>query len=246
MSWRWVVLFVLAVVLAPQVASAENACAKLREADRRAQPFDDQVYHSTIRYMENGKTVKVFKLRVITRGMYKMLITFEAPGDVRGMRVLIVDPETMYTYLPQFHRVRRIAANARNQGFMGTNVTNEDMSEFRYSKRWNCRPHKTTDQHWILDLTPKNGITTQYSKLRVFIGRKRQQYERIEYYVGGVHKKTQERSNWQVLEGLEMASDIRYVSHDRPVESRIHFDHWEVNTGVPDSAFTRRALLRGD
>lgn len=247
MSLRLTALLIAALIVAPQLASAEagNICTKLREADRRAQPFDDQEYHSTIEYRENGRVVKTFELSVITKGMHKMLINFLAPGDVRGMRVLIVDPETMYTYLPQFRRVRRVAANARNQGFMGTNITNEDMSEHRYSKRWNCQPHETTDDAWILNLTPKQGITTGYSKLRISISREHVQYERVEYYIDERHIKTQTRSDWTTMEGLEMARQIRYTSHDRNVEARITMTDWEVNQGVPDSAFTRRSLLRG-
>ena len=250
MSWRLVVVFVVCVALTPRLAMAEagggNACSKLIQADHNAQPFDDQVYTSTIQYLENGKTVKTFRLRVTTKGMHKMLISFLAPGDVRGMRILIVDPETMYSYLPQFRRVRRIAANARNQGFMGTNITNEDMSEHRYSTRWNCVGSKTTSSAWILDLAPKKGITTAYSKLRVTIGRKRVQYEQIDFYQGSRDIKTQYFEDWRTMEGLEMAGTVRYVSHDRNAEARIHFDEWHVNTGVPDDAFTRRALLRGD
>ena len=240
----------LVLILIPVSAVAEsgggNACGKLLEADRNAQPFDDQVYTSTIRYSENNKVVKTFRLRVTTKGMHKMLISFLAPGDVRGMRILIVDPETMYTYLPEFRRIRRVAANARNQGFMGTNVSHEDMSEHRYSTRWNCTPFKTTSDAWILDLHPKAGITTSYSKLRVSIGRKRVQYENIDYYQDGRHMKSQIREGWRTMEGLEMSGVVRYVSRDRNAESRIEFDEWSVNTGVPDSAFTRRSLLRGD
>lgn len=246
MSWRLTACVIALALVAPTLAHAQGVCSKLRVADQKAQPFDDQEYNSSIEYRENDQVVKTFKLRVITKGMHKMLINFLAPGDVRGMRVLIVDPETMYTYLPQFRRVRRVAANARNQGFMGTNITNEDMSEHRYSDRWNCRPHKTTSEAWILDLTPKSGTTTQYSKMRVWVGRKRGQYEKIHYFVDGRHKKSQLRSQWRTLEGLEMASRIRYVSEDRPVETRIKMDSWRVNTGVSDRAFTRRALLRGD
>lgn len=251
MSWRIVALFFVVAIVAPHAAFAEagrggNPCSKLIKADQNAQPFDDQEYTSTIEYRENGKIVKTFRLRVLTKGMHKMLISFLAPGDVRGMRILIVDPETMYTYLPQFRRVRRIAANARNQGFMGTNITNEDMSEHRYSSRWRCTPHKNTADSWIVNLLPKKGITTAYSKLRVTIGRKRVRYERIEYYQGSTHLKSQIRENWRPMEGLEMAGTVRYVSHDHDAESRIVFDEWRVNTGVTDDTFTRRSLLRGD
>lgn len=249
MSWRVMAVIAVSIIILPQLASAEargNPCSNLVKADQNGQPFDDQEYNSTIEYRENGKVVKTFRLRVLTKGMHKMLISFLAPGDVRGMRILIVDPETMYTYLPQFRRVRRIAANARNQGFMGTNISHEDMSEHRYSTRWSCTPAKSTSDAWVLNLTPKKGITTSYSKLRVTIGKKRVQYERVEYFQNDRHMKSQFREGWRTMEGLEMAGVVRYVSHDHDAEARIVFDDWRVNTGVTDDTFTRRSLLRGD
>ncbi len=44
--------------------------------------------------------------------------------------------------------------------------------------------------------------------------------------------KTQERSGWKVM-------------HDRNAELQIEYTLWKVNIGIPDSAFSRRALLRG-
>jgi outer membrane lipoprotein-sorting protein len=244
-------IFVSLIVGGARPAAAEaggrsTICRHLAEADRRAQPFDDQEYTSNIRYLEKSKVVKNFRLRVVTKGMHKMRIAFLAPGQVRGMRILIVDPETMYTYLPQYRRVRRVAAHARNQGFMGTNLYHEDISEHRYSSRWNCRPRQTTDEGWVLDLRPRPGVSTGYSKLRLTIGRTRRQTERVEYYVDGRHVKSQMREGWRTMAGLEMAGLIRFVSHDRDAETRVEFTEWRVNTGIPDSAFTRRALLRGD
>lgn len=252
MSHPSVALLIAALALLPRLASAEagrggdNPCANLAKADQAAQPFDDQVYNSKIEYFENKRLVKTFELEVVTKGLHKMLINFKAPGDVRGMRILILDAETMYTYLPQFRRVRRIAANARNQGFMGTNVSNEDMGEQRFSDRWNCTPNKTTADEWILDLSPRPNITSGYTKLRVKIGRKNLQYLQIEMFQDSRLVKTQYREEFRTMEGLEMASRIRYVSADRPAEARITLTDWRVNTGIPDSEFTQRALLRGD
>ena len=240
---------VLVVALAmPVLSSAEVArpCDALVEADRRAQPFDDQTYHSQIQYRESGKLVRTFALSIITKGMHKMLISFEAPGEVRGMRILTPEPETMYVYHPEYRRVRRVAAHVRNQGFLGTNISYDDMSEHRYSDRWECSPHQTTAAAWILDLTPRAGIKSGYSKLRVSIGRQRIQYERVEYYIGGRHVKSQIREGWRTMAGLEMAGRVRFVSHDRDAEAIVEISRWEVNTGVPDSAFTTRALLRAD
>jgi outer membrane lipoprotein-sorting protein len=242
------VMMIGLVLLVPRLALAEagNACRFMAKADHNALPFEDQEYHSKISYREGGNLVKTFEISIKTRGLYKMLINFLSPSDVQGMRILILDPETMYTYLPQFRRVRRVAAHARNQGFLGTNISYEDMSENRYAKRWDCQPQNTTDEHYILDLTPMSGVATVYSKMRVAVHRKRLAYERIEYYEDGRHTKSQLREGWTAIEGIEMATRIRFVSHDRDAESIVELSQWRVNQGMPDADFSTRALLRGD
>jgi outer membrane lipoprotein-sorting protein len=247
MSWRLIVIAV-ALTVFPSVALAEagDACRFMAKADHNALPFDDQSYLSKITYRENGRVVKTFEIDIKTRGEYKMLITFKAPSDVLGMRILILDPETMYTYLPQFRRVRRVAAHARNQGFLGTNISYEDMSENRYSKRWSCTPAESTNEHYVLDLTPQPGAQTVYSKMRVAIHRKRLAYERIEYYTGTRNIKSQIREGWQDIQGQSMSTKIRFVSHDRNAEATVELTEWQVNQGIPDSDFSQRALLRGD
>ncbi len=237
----------LVMVLLPGVARAEasDMCSVLAKIDQSALQYDDQEYQTTIHYREEGNLVKTFQIRVVTKGMHKALVSFTAPGDMRGTRVLIVDPETMYTYMPEFGRVRRVAGHSRRQSFMGTNMYYEDITERRYSDRWGCRPVKATSGHWIMDLRPNPGVKSAYTKLRVKINRQREAVEEIEYYEETRHIKTQFREAWKTMDGVERASIIRFVSHDRNAELRVEYTQWRVNTGVPDSAFTRRALLRG-
>ncbi len=247
MWWRLIVIGVALAAL-PQVVLAEASakiCGRLAKLDQNYLSYDDQEYHAKIGYSENGRLVKNFNLRIVTKGTHKVLVSFVAPGEMRGTRVLVADAETMYTYLPDFGRIRRIAGHSRRQAFMGTNLYYEDITERRFSLRWRCTPVKTTAEAWVMDLRPKTGTTSAYTKLRLSIQKQRGEIERIEYYEGDRHMKTQERSGWKVMGGLERASNIRFISHDRNAELRIEYTLWKVNTGVPDSAFSRRALLRG-
>ena len=245
MSFRHVVAL-SALVLFPSVAAAEanEMCAALAKIEQSALQFDDVEYNTKILYNENNKVVKTFRIKVVTKGTHKTLVSFEA-GDMRGTRVLILDAETMYSYLPDFGRVRRIAGHSRRQSFMGTNLYYEDITERRYSTRWACTPHKTTDDQWIMNLRPKAGAKSAYTKVRLFIDREQQQIDQIEYFEETRHIKSQFRESWKTMNGITRASVIRFVSHDQNADLRVEYTDWRANTGVPDSAFTRRALLRG-
>jgi outer membrane lipoprotein-sorting protein len=246
MTWRLLVI-VGTIGLMPTLALAEasNVCSRLEKVARAAQKITDQEYISTFTYREKGRVVKTFKMRIITKGMHKALVSFLAPGDLRGTRILVANPETMYVYIPEFRRVRRIAGHSLRQSFMGTNIYYEDIVERQYSERWNCRHAKTTQDSWLVDLRPKSGIQTAYSKLRLTIAQKGDRLSKIQYYEGSKHVRTQERDSWETKEGLELASRMKYVSHDRDADLTLQITEWRTNIGLPDSAFTRRSLLQG-
>jgi outer membrane lipoprotein-sorting protein len=245
---RQVLLICVMTALLPSVGWAESAgdaCGILAKLDQNVLQYSDEEYHATINYRENKKLVKNFNLRVVLKGSHKVLVSFLAPGEMRGTRVLVADAETMYTYMPDYGRIRRVAGHSRRQSFMGTNMYYEDITERRLSKRWACTPVETTESHWVFDLRIKPGSTSAYSKLRVKVGRQREEIEHIDYYEETRHVKSQERSDWKVLGGVGRYATIRFVSHDRDADLSVEYTQWRANVGIPDSAFTQRALLRG-
>lgn len=246
MSWRLVLICIASLSIAPAAfAEGGNACEILGEMEEHVQDFEDEEQLTVMQYREHGKLVKTFEMRVVTKGAHKALVSFLAPGSMTGTRILVSDPETVYAYLPEFRRVRRIASHALKQPFMGTNIYYEDISERWYSVRWKCRPQTVSDDSSSAVLTPRPGAKTSYSKLVAILGREPAQIERLEYYVGEKHIRTQIREDWRDVAGQERPGVIRYVSHDREAELRMEFRSWRVNVGVPDTAFSKRALIRG-
>lgn len=246
MWWRIVMCWVVLVsAAAPAWAETTNACGALREMEKAVQQFDDEEQVTTMQYFEGGRLVKTFEIEVVTRGAHKALVNFTAPGSMEGTRILVIDAETVYAYLPEFRRVRRIAAHALRQPFMGTNIYYEDISERWYSARWTCAPQKTADGSLVADLLPRPGAKTAYSKLRAYVDRQPHQIVRIEYYEAGRHVRSQIREGWREVAGQERPGVIRYTSQDRAAELRMEFKQWRVNTGVPESVFSKRNLIRG-
>lgn len=237
----------LALVLAPLTAAAESTsvCARLRRLAEGTQGIEDQEHLTTFRYRAEGRLVKTFRTRVYARGLHEALVAFEAPGDLRGTRILIADVGNMYVYLPEFRRVRRIAGHALRRPFMGTNIYYEDIIERRFTTRWDCRPLKSTADAYTVELRPKSGVSTAYSKLRVTLSRAKSQPRRVEYYEGGRHVRSQVRGGWQTVDGVELATRMHYISHDRDAELIMELSELRLNQGLPDRIFTRRTLMTG-
>jgi hypothetical protein len=93
------------------------------------------------------------------------------PGDVKGMQILVQSQSEMYIYLPAFRKVRRIAGHVRNQGFLGSGFTYDDMAIAYWSKSYKVKLHQETTTHWTLDLRAIPGRRTLYNHLRIRIRR---------------------------------------------------------------------------
>jgi len=91
------------------------------------------------------------------------------PGDVKGMQILVQSQSEMYIYLPAFRKVRRIAGHVRNQGFLGSGFTYDDMSIAYWSKSYTVRLQSETPKHWTVDLKARPGKSALYRHLRIRI-----------------------------------------------------------------------------
>lgn len=137
---------------------------------------------------------KKLKAKMTTRnrsnGQRLSLMTY--PGDVKGMHFLVQSPSEMYIYLPAFKRVRRIAGHVRNQGFLGSGFTYDDLGISRWSKSYTVKLVKTTAKHYWLELRAIKGKGALYAHLRMSIRRDIHYAESFRYYnIHGKNYKTQ-------------------------------------------------------
>ena len=100
----------LAIVTPPRIAQAADASAVLEKLDRDAQAFKDTSYVSTMEIWKNGSKKKTLQFDMVMKGLDKQLINFTAPGDVAGMKILMVG-DSLWMYSPEFQKVRMIAAH---------------------------------------------------------------------------------------------------------------------------------------
>ena len=49
----------------------------------------------------------------------KRLVRFSAPGDFKGMGVLVENKDVMYVFLPGFQKVRRVGTHVKNADLHG-------------------------------------------------------------------------------------------------------------------------------
>lgn len=249
-----VALSLSALFTAPAVASVPTPAASmavdankiLAEVDRRAAVFEDQQYEASMKVFKGGELKKTLQFTMTMKGLQKQFLTFTAPGDVAGMKVLMQDAKTLYVYMPEFKKVRRVAAHMQNQGFLGSTFTYEDMTQVQLSPFFNAEMGGTKGKKTTLILTPKPDVDTTYAKLELVIDSTKGGVTEIRYFDGaGTHVRTQVRDQWTKIEGANMPARVRMDDHKANDSTVIELRGVKVNQGVSDDQFSRRMLLRG-
>jgi outer membrane lipoprotein-sorting protein len=225
--------------------TAETVDEILAKVDANLTKVTDQTYKSEIKVFRNGNVTKTLEFTVKVKGLQKKLVRFTAPGDVRGMTILTTAEGLMYVYLPSYQRVRRVASHVRNQGFMGTDLSAEDMSAAALSVGWKGSINSEDTDKWVLKLVPKEDNETVHSKLIVTVLKKYGGVSKIDYYSAqGKLVKTQIRSKWETYGPITVPTLFEISDHTTGSKTEMRFNDCSVNTNIPDSAFTKRAILR--
>ncbi len=241
-----VALFGAVLALAGR-SHAEDVDEILKKVDENLTKVEDQVYTGDIKVIRDGKTTKTLKFNVKLRGLVMKLVRFTAPGDVRGMTILTTEQGHMYVYLPSYKRVRRVAAHVRNQGFMGTDLSPEDMGTASLSEGWDARLESQDEEKWVLMMTPAKETETSYAALRVTVLKEYGGVSKLEYINSkGKVAKVQDRDEWKTFGPITLPT--RFTVKDLTTGSTtvMTFSDCEVNTGIPTSSFTKRAIMRAD
>lgn len=186
----------------------------------------------------------------------RTLLRFQAPPDVRGSAILMVengDAADMWMYLPEFRKVRRVSRTTVGSSLFGTDFSFEDferlqgLSGNRESQRL---PDEEIDGRtaYVVDSRPARGEDSEYERIRTWVDRERCLPLRIALFASG------DRLLKEVLlppEAHERLSE-RWVPRHVRVADRVNDTHTdlrveklELEKGIPKRDFTQAALARG-
>jgi outer membrane lipoprotein-sorting protein len=130
---------------------------------------------------------------------------------------------------------------------MGSDITADEMATSSLSKGWNAVLTSETDKQWLLKLTPKPETETNYSYITIKVSKKYGGIEEIESFNSkGKLTKSQVRTNWQTFGVITIPTLFVYKDHQTGSKTELRFFGCKVNLGTPDSAFTKRSLMRGE
>lgn len=183
----------------------------------------------------------------------KQIMFFVTPADVKNTSFMnwsyteAGKADDQWLYLPALKKVKRISSSSKDNDFMGSDFTYEDM-EKRSPERDVHKLLRTEtfkgEEVWVIQATPIE--EEQYSKKIAWISKEKNAPLKIEFY-------DEDDELLKVLTILKIEKIGEYwiiVKQEMHNEQKNHkteisLTNVKVNTGISESKFTQRAMERG-
>ncbi len=190
-------------------------------------------------------TTKERKMKIFQKGSQKKLFTFLSPADVKGVGFLVIDDDTLYLYTPAFKKIRRIASHVKNENFMGTDFSYNDLSESKYPEKYSAVLDKTEGDTYVLTCTPRPGADTDYSKMVMHVNTKTFIPSKVEMYnQAGKLFKLMNNSDVEKADGYWTPKHVEMkdiLSNHITTMELVTVQH---DRGLPDKTFSKRNLKK--
>jgi len=225
-------------------AFAQDAGEILRTADEITYAPKDQEATTIITLTDKNGNKSVRKAEMKQKGKNLRLTRFTEPASQAGISFLSLPDDVMYIYLPAFGRERRIASHVKNQSFAGTDFSYEDMEAVPYSDKFDPLLLETTADRFILELTPKPGIRSDYGKLVMQIDRNLSLPVGIEFYNRGNQLAKRMDIEYEEVQGYLTQKRITMNDLNRNHSTVMEIEKIRFDNDLIDSEFTIRELKK--
>ena len=184
----------------------------------------------------------------------KQVMVFQKPGDVEGVGYMAYsydekdrDDDT-WLFLPALKKSRRISGSSRNDDFMGTDFTYDDMGDRKVEEdSHRLIGEETVDGHlcWVVESVPREEgymYSRRVSRIRQDI----HMVIMVEYYDrrGGLMK-TFSIPRLEEIDGIWTAREMVMENIQKKHKTVLRFDDIVYNEPVEDSFFSVATLERG-
>ncbi|MEZ5084211.1 MAG: outer membrane lipoprotein-sorting protein [Bacteroidales bacterium] len=163
------------------ISYSQDALSILNKMDALMQaPKDKQAIVKITTNNKSGKE-KVREAIMKQKGKDKRLYQYTQPESQAGIATLSLPDDVMWMYMPAFGKPKKISLLAKSQAFTGTDFSYEDMEARPYAERYDPKLTETTNDGFILELTPKSDKSS-YNKIMVKVDKTNFYPIKMEYY----------------------------------------------------------------
>jgi outer membrane lipoprotein-sorting protein len=179
-------------------------------------------------------------------GDQRYLVVFSRPADIRGtvfrVEKHVGADDDRWLYLPALDLVKRIAAGDKRTSFVGSHFFYEDISG-RGLDEDSHRLVETTDEHYIIESTPKAPAEVAFARYRTWIDRESFLPMKTEYQrqSGEVYRRM-EVTRVETIDGYPTGTEVRMSDLDSGGYTITQFRFSQYDVGLPDDIFSERSL----
>jgi outer membrane lipoprotein-sorting protein len=231
----------------PAVAQA-SAAELLQKVDAVLTESNNQRMVWEMTTEETGKPNRTLSFEATVKGKNWRRVSFLAPADLKGMRLLIRSPSQMYIYLPQFKKVRRVASHVSEQGYMGTAFDYDEIALATYGDTFDAESFADKGTHWNLVLRRKPDLEFRYPRIDLDLRKDNLQAIELRYLNDkGQVLKTEKRTDFAYSGKFYTPRTVAIVDHTRGnMKTTMVLKKFDVNVKVGDDYFTVKSLQQGD
>jgi len=222
----------------------------LDEVEARTSEFETQRAKAKMILVDaNGKTEEretIMYTKDEGDDVLSLIVRFLSPAEVKNVTLLsLEDGDKIYLYMPAFRKVRRIAGSERNENFMGTDFTYDDLGGSYSREDYQSTLIDETDEIYLLELIPRKE-DSNYSKLIMEVDKEKFYFRKIEFY-------DLEGNLWKVIEIPQIKEEedgsitiMKMEMTDLKEEHQtiIEMEEIEKNVDLPDNFFSLRTIQR--
>jgi len=225
------------------VAQDMTAAHILDKVDDVLNAPKDQSYTVHLILTDKSGSQNTREMEMLQKGRDKRLVRFTAPADQRGIASLSLPGDMQYLYLPAFNKVRRIASSVKNTNFAGTDFTYDDLEATKWSEKWNASITSKDEGSIVIELTPKPGRTSDFSKQLMTVQRDTFYAVRVEYYdKSGTLAKVLTRGDLKQVQGYWVSLTTTMEDLKKQHKSQMLTSDLKLDSGIGDDKFTERYL----
>jgi outer membrane lipoprotein-sorting protein len=244
-AWPVVSALLLAVVLP---AADAAAVLKAMEENTSGANAPRDLESDMVMTIQEGNSVRLREIHAWTRTVAGKddlrVLKFLSPADVKDIGFLVLDEDSMYIYLPEFHRTRRIASSSKKDPFMGSDFSYEDMGTSALSRYYDPKMLKENDSEWQLELLRKAGAEKPYARIILTVSKADTMPVRMELYdaAGSLGKVAEETS--QAVGKYRVMASIKMTNVRKKTSTVLEMKNMKADQGLQDEIFSERFLKK--
>lgn len=248
------VLLLGAVAEQPEADQWQQGQAIMQRVDSRPQP-DTEVSLLEMQLTDERGRQRIRQLKLFTHNdgtQTSTLLFFTAPADVRGVGLLTIaatgEDSDQWLYMPALRRTRRIAGSGRQDSFMGSDFSYEDLESPDITRnRYRLTGEEIIDGRpcYVIEAIPQD-TDSSYRKRLSWIDTESLIALRVDFFTSAedpVKRLTADgisRHN-----GYWRADTLRMEDLERVRHTELHFLEQEFDGRLPSNLFSIRTLESG-